>query len=138
MINTKSYKTSDYRLTKFKLLRFLVVIVCFAFTKSTPTLGQDRATAFKRAASLDNGISISWLEQTWNIKALQQNHIGPADFKLLKKLGFKNIRLPIAFEHYAAKRVPLITVLNRIDGVWKQCDANRLETGDRLPLRRFK
>jgi endoglucanase len=127
MLNIDNYKTDGYMLTKFKLLRLLVVIVCFAFAKSTPTLAQTRKTAFSRAASLDKGISISWLEQTWNVKALQQDHFTSADAQLLKKLGFKSIRLPVAFEHFEARHIPLGTVLSRIDEVWNMCSKNGLK-----------
>ena len=127
MLNINNCNISYFWLTKFKLLRNLFVIVCFVSAKSTPTLGQDRTTAFKRAASLDNGISISWLEQTWEANTLNQKHVTPADFKLLKKLGFRSLRLPVAFEHYQAKLIPMETVLKRIDEVWKQCNQNGLK-----------
>ena len=127
MLKTYYYKLSLFTLQEFKLLRVLLVMVCLIVAKSTPTLGQDRATAFKRAASLDNGVSISWLEQTWEPKAISQNRITNIDFKLLKTLGFKSIRLPVAFEHYEAKKIPVATVLKRIDEVWKLCDKNGLK-----------
>ena len=90
-------------------------------------MAQSRAEAFKRAASLDNGISISWLEQTWNTKALNSTPVNDADFKLLKKLGFKSVRLPVAFEYYAAKQVPIAKVLKRVDQVLGYCKRNGLK-----------
>lgn len=127
MLNIDNYNISRLKLSKFELLRILIVIVCLIGTKSTPTLAQDRATAFRRAASLDHGISISWLEQTWNPKAITTTPVTPADFKLLKKLGFKSVRLPVAFEYYASRQIPLVTVLKRIDEVLAQCNQNGLK-----------
>jgi len=121
--SNKMYST----LTKFKLLRLIVVIVCLVSAKSTPTLAQSRSTLFNRAASLDNGMNISWLEQTWNSKALNTNPVNNADFKLLKKLGFKSVRLPVAFEHYASKQIPLIKVLKCVDKVLYYCKINGLK-----------
>jgi endoglucanase len=114
-------------LTKLKLSRLIVVIVCFVGAKSTPTLAQSRAVAFSRAASLDNGMNISWLEQTWNPKALTSTPVTNADFKFLKKLGFRSIRLPVAFEYYADKGVPIAKVLKRVDQVLAYCKQNGLK-----------
>jgi endoglucanase len=127
MLNRENYKIRNAGLIIFKLLPILLVLVCLIVAKSTPTLGQDRAIAFKRAASLDNGVSISWLEQTWDPKAITNNRITAADFKLLKTLSFKSVRLPVAFEHYAAQKIPIATVLKRIDEVWKHCNNNGLK-----------
>ncbi|CAM3879831.1 glycoside hydrolase family 5 protein [Mucilaginibacter galii] len=121
MLNIDNYNLRYSALTKFKRLWQLVVIVCVVTAKSTPILAQSRNVVFNRAASLDNGMNISWLEQTWNDKALNTEPVTDADFKLLKKLGFSSIRLPVAFEHYAAKRVPIARVLNRIDKVLTYC-----------------
>ncbi|WP_345950326.1 cellulase family glycosylhydrolase [Mucilaginibacter sp. PAMB04274] len=127
MLETDNRKITGLKVPNFKLLRKAVVIVCVLIAKSTPSLAQDRAVAFKRAASLDNGISISWLEQTWDGKAIQQNRVGPADFKLLRQLGFRSVRLPVAFEYYQAKNIPIVNVLKRIDEVWRHCSENNLK-----------
>src|ERR1700741_4550898 len=85
---------------------FLVVLLLLlatthpAIATSNPTIPPGRLTAFRRAKSLDNGVSFSWLEQTWNKDALAEDHLNNADLLLLKKLGFKSIRLPVAFEYY--------------------------------------
>lgn len=99
------------------LLLLLTVIVSVA--KSRPIPQQVRAIAFKQAQSLNKGISISWLEQTWNERSLAQNAIKKSDFLLLKKLGFKSIRLPVAFTSFS----PAITaqLFTHIDNVVKQC-----------------
>ncbi|HEY0245480.1 MAG TPA: cellulase family glycosylhydrolase, partial [Mucilaginibacter sp.] len=83
---------------------------------------QERAVAFKRAVSLDNGISISWLEQTWKRNILDTNEINSNDFKLLSQLGIKTIRLPVAFEYFELQHIPIEKVFVRIDQVVKQCD----------------
>jgi endoglucanase len=88
--------------------------------KSSPKENQLRVTAFKRAKSLDNGISFSWLEQTWNKEPLSQGAIKDIDFELLKKLGFKSIRLPIAFSYFEAKPVSITQVFKYIDKVVNQ------------------
>ena len=92
------------------------------YAKSYPTFLTKRQIAYKRAQSLDNGISISWLEQTWKSNVLNQNPIKQADYKLLKKLGFKSIRLPVAFEHFNNMGIPDVKVFTQIDEVLKQCN----------------
>jgi endoglucanase len=77
--------------------------------------------AFERAKTLDNGISVSWLEQTWNKDVLNQNNLKDADFILLKRIGFKSIRLPVAFEFYENAHIPDEQIFSRIDKVIKQC-----------------
>jgi endoglucanase len=127
MLNIDNYNIRHSTLTKFKILRLLVVIVCFVSAKSTPTLAQSRAAAFSRAASLNNGISISWLEQTWNTKALSTTPVNNNDFKLLKSLGFNSVRLPVAFKYYSAKHIPIVNVLKCIDRVLGYCKQNGLK-----------
>ncbi|MDT3403181.1 glycoside hydrolase family 5 protein [Mucilaginibacter terrae] len=122
MLNIEINKISLLTLSKVKPFWLFFVIVCFAGAKSTPTFAQTRAIAIKRAASLDNGISISWLEQTWNADALKQRPVADSDFKLLKKLGFKSIRLPVAFKYYESKHISIITVIKSIDYVWNLCN----------------
>jgi len=48
----------------------LCLLVYSFIAKSNPTIPATRLTAFKRAKSLGNGVSFSWLEQTWNKDAL--------------------------------------------------------------------
>jgi endoglucanase len=79
------------------------------------------ATVFKRAQSLDNGISISWLEQTWNKDVLDKDVIKAADFLLLKKLGFKTIRLPVAFSHFGVNNTPVQKVTEYINEIIRLC-----------------
>jgi endoglucanase len=99
----------------FLLIFFLNV------AKSNPRVPADRLTAFKRARSLDNGVSVSWLEQTWSKDMLNSNPLKTSDYELMKKLGFKSIRLPVAFTHFEGQQVPLEQVLARVDEVWKRC-----------------
>ena len=89
--------------------------------KSSPPLQRGKRIAFERAKKLDNGISISWLEQTWGDSLLKREGVGRADMALLKKLGFKTIRLPVAFRYFEEKKIPLSEVLARTDKVWKMC-----------------
>lgn len=70
---------------------------------------------------LNNGISISWLEQTWNKDILTTDGVKPADLQLLKQLGFKTIRLPVAFRYFEKLHVPQQQVMARIDKVWALC-----------------
>jgi endoglucanase len=80
-----------------------------------------RLTAFRRANSLDNGISFSWLEQTWNKDVLTENRLTNADLLLLKKLGFKSIRLPVAFEYYENEHIADEQIFSRLDNIIKRC-----------------
>lgn len=108
-----------------KLLNRLLIILCLTTTclvaKSSPKNEQTRSLAFKRAQSLNNGVSISWLEQTWVKDPLSNNGITDTDFVLLKKLGFKSIRLPVAFTYFELEHVPIEKVFTRIDKVVTQC-----------------
>ncbi len=82
---------------------------------------QQRSLAFKRARSLDNGVSISWLEQTWAKDIINDNGPTKADFELLKTLGFKSVRLPVAFAFFESKNISADSVYGRIDKVVKLC-----------------
>ena len=82
-----------------------------------------RSQVFNRAQSLDNGISISWLEQTWVKQPLDEAGPQKADFELLKKLGFKSIRLPVAFARFEAENIPPEQIFNRIDKILRQCNS---------------
>jgi endoglucanase len=115
-------------LTK-NILLALAVFILFAksnvlaqtHAKSKPSVPAARATAFKRAKSLDNGISLSWLEQTWN-KDILKADIDQRDFALLKSLGFKSVRLPVAFNFIEQQKIPLNDVLTQIDRVLNLCN----------------
>ncbi|MBD1393911.1 glycoside hydrolase family 5 protein [Mucilaginibacter glaciei] len=89
--------------------------------KSNPNLPTARQLAFKRALSLNNGVSVSWLEQTWNKDNLGQTATKIIDFKLIKQLGFKSIRLPVAFNYFDTTGIPVEKVFTHIDEVLKQC-----------------
>lgn len=107
-----------------QLLNYLLIIILTAVcadAKSSPKVQQLRAQAFKRAQSLNNGISISWLEQTWVKQPLSEEGIKKTDLELLKKLGFKSIRLPVAFSRFEAEHIPAERVFTCIDKVIKQC-----------------
>ncbi len=93
----------------------------YAFAKNKPIYQSVRQTAFERAKSLNNGINISWLEQTWDAHVLDTTPVTKADFVLLKKLGFKSIRLPVAFEYFAEHQIPLEKVCSHVDRLIKQC-----------------
>lgn len=107
------------------MLRFLLILLFITtgcpVTKSSPKNGGLRALAFKRAYTLNNGISFSWLEQTWNKNIPGQGAIKDADFLLLKKLGFRSIRLPVAFTFFESERVSSEQIQGYIDKVIKQC-----------------
>jgi len=105
-----------------ELLLILSIFTCLNIAKSNPTTPVARVVAFKRAKSLDNGISVSWLEQTWNKDALSQNGLKKADFMLLKQLGFKSIRLPVAFEYFEAEHTPIEQIFTHIDNIVKKCN----------------
>jgi len=138
MKNTKSHSTYLYTfkhighperiVKKGSILKFCTyVLLLYAITlptiaKSNPTTPLARLIAFKRAKSLDNGISISWLEQTWNRDVLSENSLKTADFALLKQLGFKSIRLPVAFEYYQNKQIADEQIFTHIDNIVKQCN----------------
>jgi endoglucanase len=89
--------------------------------KTKPIAKGHAKVLFNRANELDNGVNISWLEQTWNAGALQHKPFGNTDYLLLKKLGFKSIRLPVDFEYYQSKNIPVKQILRYVDVVLKEC-----------------
>src|SRR5690348_10483435 len=105
----------------------LVIIMCPTIAKSNPNPSAQRLLAFKRAKSLDNGISVSWLEQTWNKNILNEDKLTDTDLELLKTLGFKSLRLPVAFSFFEAQNIPLESVFNHIDNVIKLCRLHGLK-----------
>jgi len=123
-----TYKHAFYRWATLKLASnikirtFVLLIFVHAFpliTNGNPP--NPRFTVFERAKTLDNGISVSWLEQTWDKDVLNQDNLKDVDFILLKHLGFKSIRLPVAFEFYENSHIPDGQIFSRIDKVIKQC-----------------
>lgn len=117
----------------FKVLRYMaVLLIVFQISAGhtsakTNPMAIERVIAFKRAAQLNNGISISWLEQTWNNNALKARPVNASDFVLLKKLGFKSIRLPVAFEYYYTQKMALSKVFTQVDWVLNQCKMQGLK-----------
>lgn len=105
-----------------RLLLVLTLSLHSFYTKSDPTTSPERLMAFKRAKSLDNGISISWLEQKWDSGILDKNGLKDSDLQLLKKLGFKSIRLPVAFAYFENAHIPEAKIFKLIDKVVKRCD----------------
>jgi endoglucanase len=89
--------------------------------KSNPISQIITPEVFNRAQSLDCGISISWLDQTWNKAILDTFEVNKNDFKVLKTLGFKTIRLPVAFAFFESGGVPDDKVFVRIDEVIREC-----------------
>ncbi|WP_461453676.1 glycoside hydrolase family 5 protein [Mucilaginibacter sp.] len=115
----KNHRTISTLISRILLLAFALLPL---YTKSNPKTTPSRSIVFKRAQSLNNGVSVSWLEQTWNNNILDTVELKDADFKLLKKLGFKSIRLPVAFAYFESKGTPLEKALAHVDEVVKQCN----------------
>ncbi|MDB5140163.1 MAG: hypothetical protein JWR12_2079 [Mucilaginibacter sp.] len=114
-----------YNIPGFLITKLVLVLIIFTqaiVAKSNPTMPPMRLLAFKRAKSLDNGISISLYEQTWNKDVLNINGIKNSDFLLLRKLGFKSIRLPVAFEYFESEHIPVAKIFTCINKVVKQCN----------------
>ena len=100
------------------MVSLLTLFIVFSCSAQSPA---KRSVAFKRVQTLDNGISISWLEQTWNNNVLNKAAISAPDFQLLKQLGFKSIRLPIAFSYFQTHGVPVQNIIQRIDQTLSAC-----------------
>ncbi|MDO3626596.1 glycoside hydrolase family 5 protein [Mucilaginibacter sp. BT774] len=97
------------------LLTLFIAIGCEAQSSN------NQSAVFKRAQSLDNGVSIPWLEQTWNKNILDSNVISTSDFRLLKQLGFKCIRLPVAFRYFQTNNSFDPKLFERIDQIIRLC-----------------
>ena len=104
-----------------RLSELTALLTLFTIFSCSAQSTLNSATVFRRAQSLDNGVSISWLEQTWNKDILDEAAIKPSDLQLLKKLGFKSIRLPVAFEYFQANNTSTNKVLERLDEILKLC-----------------
>jgi endoglucanase len=106
----------------FSMLIGAIVAIMPAYNaKSNPIPPSARETAFRRAKSLNNGVSISWLEQYWNSDVLARNPLSQSDWELFNKLKVQSIRLPVAFEYFLSAKVPVEKVITHIDDVLKQC-----------------
>ncbi|QKJ30790.1 cellulase family glycosylhydrolase [Mucilaginibacter mali] len=116
-----NYKTRSLHPPAATLIMLFIMALLWQNAKSSPTFPPGRQIAFNRAKSLDNGISVSWLEQTWNKDVLQIDGLKEADLKLLKTLGFKSIRLPVAFRYFEQNNINLNSVLSRVDAAWELC-----------------
>jgi endoglucanase len=104
-----------------KLLGMVILLTLFFSYGCDAQSLVSRSTVFKRAQSLDNGVSISWLEKTWNKDILDNSAVNASDFKLLKQLGFKSIRLPVAFRYFQTNNIPLPKVIEHIDQIFRLC-----------------
>ena len=104
-----------------RLSELTALLTLFTIFSCSAQSTLNSATVFRRAQSLDNGVSISWLEQTWNKDILDEAAIKPSDLQLLKKLCFKSIRLPVAFEYFQANNTSTNKVLERLDEILKLC-----------------
>jgi aryl-phospho-beta-D-glucosidase BglC (GH1 family) len=71
-------------------------------------------------------MNISWLEQTWKKDFLNDTAITDDDFVLLKKLGFKSIRLPVAFKYFENNHIALDDVLLRVTGILNECKKHNM------------
>jgi endoglucanase len=83
-----NFKKSHLYRYILKIIIPMITTLAVQNAKSSPTLPAERQMAFNRAKTLDNGISISWLEQTWDTDVLKKPGIQPQDLTLLKTLGF--------------------------------------------------
>ena len=92
-----------YSIVLLLLLLKVAIVSGQVITQHKPIAVPNRVMMFKKAQSLDKGMNISWLEQTWKKDILSDSSISENDFALLKKLGFKTIRLPVAFTHFQKK-----------------------------------
>lgn len=113
--------TSFVKIFSKLLIIVLIISMQAVIAKSNPIPLTERQLAFKRAKSLNNGVSVSWLEQTWNKDILSEKLIKTDDFKLIKQLGFQSIRLPVAFNYFDTNQIPVEKVFTHIDEVLKQC-----------------
>lgn len=100
----------------------IVILLAVSAANAVPKPFLDeRAIAFRHAATLDDGVNISWFERTWDAGVLKKNAIKASDFQLLKHLGFKTIRLPVAFERFKPDDRSMQKVTGYIDGILKLC-----------------
>jgi endoglucanase len=104
-----------------KLLGMVSLLTLFITIGCEAQPSPDRSTVFKRAQGLDNGISISWLEETWNKDILDSSTIKSSDFRLLKQLGFQCIRLPVAFRYFQTNSTQNQRVIEHIDQILRMC-----------------
>jgi len=121
-----TYKHIPYTigaLIKNIFIFMLFIVTPAGIAKSNPTAPNLRQLAFKRAKSLDNGISISWYEQTWNKDILAKTPLKTAVFELLKRMGIKSLRLPVAFAYFESQQIPFGQLFSQIDKFVKQCHA---------------
>jgi len=104
-----------------RLLGMVSLLTLFVSIGCEAQSFNNQSAVFKRAQTLDNGVSISWLEQTWNKNILDSNVVTTSDFRLLKQLGFKCIRIPVAFSHFQTNNSYNPKLLEHIDQIIRLC-----------------
>lgn len=96
-------------------IRLFFTLTCILFFAYLP--GNAQSIAWQRANSLGMGINLSWLENYWNGTAENnyQDYLTPlfppeggikGGLALMHQLGFKTVRLPVSFDHWASHQPP--------------------------------
>jgi len=82
-----------------------------------------------RNQQLQKGINISWLEQYWNPEILFKQKLKMEDYQLISSLGFKTIRLPVAFQQFyiAGTEIQKDALLKRIGETILMCKRYKLK-----------
>jgi endoglucanase len=113
-MNFKHNKKNELKQKKYILL-LLIVFANLGYA-------QQRSLSHLRADQLGHGINVSWLEQYWNPRALDQDKLTDADFRLIAGLGLKTIRLPVAFQKFyiQGSDIQKAKLLSDIDAVIKK------------------
>lgn len=97
---------------KIYILLFLAVFWQFGHA-------QKHRLSHLQTGQLGHGINVSWLEQYWNPQVLYRDKLTDSDFRLISRLGFKTIRLPVAFQQFyiQGSDVQKTKLLSDIDAV---------------------
>lgn len=98
-----------------KMSKRIVVIFLALFLAGIYSELSAQSLAWKRAKTLGMGINLSWLENYWNGSPadgyrnyLDMNSISgrKKDLAFMHQLGFKTLRLPVAFSYWTSDKPP--------------------------------
>jgi len=85
--------------------------------------------AFSRNERIGKGINVSWLEQYWNPHIITAEKLTQSDYSLISNLGFRTIRLPVAFQQFyiSGTSEQKSALLKQIEHTLKMCKRYKLK-----------
>jgi endoglucanase len=129
MFGVRLYKKEIFVKIDIKVLKTILTLgfLCVASTIFAHTVDKYTANVVENeqmAQKINGGVNVSWLQQTWDkpLDLLDRN-IEPT-LKHIKKLGFKNVRIPVALDMFCQPNSANLTqdIINKLGETYNVCD----------------